>query len=120
MSEQAEAAVNIDELVAALFERMPEVDTDEAMQAALIAESEQIHVISEACRKTRAFARSVATFESFAIELESTTPADDRLLLAWGWLLNRVNEAPTRWHMLGAVRLCMPLVSRYLPDQASR
>lgn len=118
MTEQAEAT-DIDGLVEALFEQMGDAETDEAVHAALVAQAEKIRIISHACENTGLFARSASKFEEFKVELESTTEPDKLLVHAWQWFLNRIVEAPTRLHMIGAVRLCLPLVAHYLPNESA-
>lgn len=118
MTEQAET-IDIDGLVQTLLEQMEETETDEAVHAALLVQAEKIRIISQACENTGLFARSASKFEEFKAELESTTEPDRRLLQAWQWFLNRMVESPTRLHMIGAVRLCVPLVACYLPTESA-
>lgn len=118
MTVQAES-VNIDALMQVLFEQMGDAETDEAMESALIAQSENIRIISRACEDTGLFAQSAGKFAEFKAELELSTVPDKRLIKAWHWLLNRIVKAPTRLHMAGSVRLCMPLVAHYLPSESA-
>lgn len=117
MSEQE--ATDIDGMVKALFEHFGDAETDDAVHAVLIAQAEQIRVIAKACESTGLFAHSAGKFEKFKADLDSSTEPEKRLVEAWKWLLNRIVEAPTRFHMIGAVRLCLPLVARYLPNEAA-
>jgi len=34
--------------------------------------------------------------------------------------MDRIANAPTRMHITGAVRLCLPLVASYLPEQTEQ
>lgn len=117
MSEQE--AIDIDAMVEALFEQFGDDESDSAVHAVLIAQAEQIRVIARACESTGLFACSIGKFEAYQAGFESSTKPDERLVKAWQWFLIRVVDAPTRFHMIGAVRLCLPLVARYLPNEAA-
>lgn len=112
-------ATDIDALVNALLDDMGDAESDDDLQVALVAHAEKIRTISKACEDTGLFSKSVSQFEDFKAELESTTVPDKRLVKAWIWFLNRIVEAPTRLHMMGAVRLCVPLVACYLPSESA-
>lgn len=110
------AAVDIDAQVSLLLERLDNTATDADLLAGLCAQAPLVREVAAACRQTAAFTRSAAQFAAFQVELEAEHAADERLLAAWLHFLDRLISAPTRLHMIGSVRLCLPLVAHYLPE----
>ncbi|BAW27501.1 hypothetical protein [Pseudomonas putida] len=116
-------APDIEDQVGELFdalEGLPEDVTNEALHAALLAQSDKIRAIADACERTRIYLRAKGQVDEFAGEIEATQPPEGRLVAAWLWLLGRMAGAPTFFHTIGAVRLCMPLVARFLPAPAAQ
>lgn len=113
--------VDIESLMKTLFDRI-DARSDEsdgsvaAMQAILLNEADLIREIAAACEKTGIYTKSKARSAEFKAGLEASTEPADRLMKSWGWLLDRITEAPTAMHRIGSVRLCMPLVAAYLPS----
>ena len=107
--------VDIDAQVSLLLERLDNTETDAELLAGLCAQAPLVREVAAACRQTAAFTRSAVQFASFQVELEADHAADERLLAAWLHFLDRIISAPTRLHMIGSVRLCLPLVAHYLP-----
>ncbi|MDH1403732.1 hypothetical protein [Pseudomonas sp. GD03730] len=121
-TEQANAP-DIDDQVRKLFaalEGLPDDVSHEALNAALLAQADLIRSISQACEQTGLYERSKAKVDEFAIELTDKLETDRHLVHAWLWLLDRIACAPTHFHAVASVRLCMPLVARYLPSPASQ
>jgi hypothetical protein len=113
------AAVDIDARVIELFEALGEIEDDAAMVPALLAQAERLRALGAACERTQVFQRSAAQVAAFQVALEAEHAPEDRLLAAWLHFLDRAAEAPTNLHRLGTVRLCLPLVARYLPEVAA-
>lgn len=108
----------IEDQVGELFDAMeglPDDVSNEALNTALLAQSDKIRAIAQACMRTRVYDRAKAKVDEFAGEIEATQPPDGRLVAAWVWLLDRMAGAPTYFHTLSSIRLCMPLVARFLP-----
>jgi len=119
-TEQANAP-GIDDQVRDLFASMDGLPDDhQALNDALLAQAGLIRSISQACEQTGLYERSKAKVDEFAIELTDKLEADRHLVHAWLWLLDRIACAPTHFHAVASVRLCMPLVARYLPPPASQ
>lgn len=116
MTEQS-ADPSIEQMIDDLFEQIGEADTDEAIQAALTSQADKIRVISQACQSSGLFAMSAPRFADFKADFEATTAPEDYLVQSWLWLLDRIANAPTRLHITSAVRLCLPLMASYLPEQ---
>lgn len=110
------AAVDIDALVALLLDRLDNTETDAQLLAGLCAQAPLVRQIAAACQQTAVFTRSAAQLAAFQVELEADHAAADRLLAAWLHFLERIVNAPTHLHMVGTVRLCLPLVAQYLPE----
>ncbi|MEL0169826.1 MAG: hypothetical protein VW877_17035 [Pseudomonadaceae bacterium] len=113
--------IDIDGLVNDLFDRIDASldesdDSPAAMEAILINQASLIQEIARACERTELYNKSLERAAAFKGELEAKSSPDKRLITAWGWLLNRVTEAPTSIHRRGSIRLCMPLVAAYLPS----
>lgn len=111
-------APDIEDQVSELFtamEGLPDDVSNEALNAALLAQAGLIRSIAQACENTKLFERSKAKVDEFAIELTAKLEQDRHLVTAWLWFLDRVANAPTYLHIISSVRLCMPLVAHYLP-----
>lgn len=108
--------VDIDAQVGLLLERLDNTETDAQLLAGLCAQAPLVRQVAAACEQTDLFTRSAAQFAAFQVELEAEHAADERLLAAWLHFLDRLISAPTRLHLIGAVRLCLPLVAHYLPE----
>lgn len=111
--------VDIDAMAEALFDIVAVAVTDDAVHSVLVAQSEKIRIIAKACEGTEMFSKSAAKFEAFKASIEENTEPDKRLVSCWMWLMNLIIEAPTGFHMRVSVRLCMPLVAMYLPDDSA-
>lgn len=116
---QAEAP-SIEDQVGELFDaieslNLPDDASHEVLTAALLAQSDKIRSIAQACETTRVYVRAKAQVDEFAGEIEATQPPDGRLVAAWLWLLGRMAGAPTYFHTIGSIRILMPLVARFLP-----
>ncbi|MAG64983.1 MAG: hypothetical protein CMK74_03810 [Pseudomonadales bacterium] len=112
--------IDIDGLVNQLFERVDDSldesdDSPSAMEAILINQASLIQEIARACERTELYNKSLERTAAFKGELEAKSSPDKRLITAWGWLLNRITQAPTSIHRRGSIRLGMPLVAAYLP-----
>lgn len=81
----------------------------------LIAQSDLIREIGGKCERTPLYERSRDKVEQFVKNFEQDPRVEDRLLHAWWWLMDRIVNAPTQFHMDGSVILTMPLVAKYLP-----
>jgi hypothetical protein len=108
--------VDIDAQVSLLLERLDNTETDAQLLAGLCAQAPLVRQIATACIQTPAYVGSAAQVAAFQVELEADHTEDERLLAAWLHFLDRIISAPTRLHMIGAVRLCLPLVAQYLPE----
>ena len=112
-------AADIDAQMAAILDALDGADTIEALMAGLLVQAARIRSLSEACQQTGLFDHAQTQFADFKSELEASTTPAQRLPTSWLWLLDRIVAAPTRIHMRGAVRLCLPLVASYLPAQCT-
>lgn len=106
----------IEEQMGDLLTALEEVETDEDLTEALKANAEAIQVLAIDCKKTDLFKRAQERFIDLKVSLEADHPADELLLRSWIHLLERISEAPTKIHMIGAVILCIPLVSSYVTN----
>lgn len=70
-----------------------------------------IHDIAEACRTTEIFKNSKDKYEEFKNGF-----ATNKIVESYIWFLNRIVEAPTHYHMIGAVRLCLPIVDDFIQE----
>lgn len=114
-------APGIDDQVRELFAAMEGVpDENQAQNDALLAQAGLIRSIATACEQTGLYENSKAKVDEFAIELTEKLETDRHLVHAWLWLLDRIACAPTHFHAVASVRLCMPIVARYLPPAASQ
>lgn len=108
----------IEDMASALFNAISTheaIDTDDGLQAALLANADKIRALAEACEQTAMFQKAREQFAEFADDHDSEWPADQRLMQAWIHLLVTLRDAPTKLHTMGTIRMCIPLVARYLP-----
>lgn len=101
----------IREKMIAIFDTLP----DEATEADIIALAHQFKDLARLCERTELFKRSQERYQSFKEEFEENSE-HSKLMQAWIWLINRIAQAPTSYHMQGAVVLCVPLVAEFLPE----
>lgn len=115
-------ASSIEGQVSELFDVMaglPDDATDEAVQAVLLAQSDKIQAISQACEKSRLYVRSKPRVDELAAEFATQFGPERQLMVAWLWFLDRMANAPTYFHSIGTIHLCLPLVARHLPAPAA-
>lgn len=120
MSENAVSALSVedaDKMLEALFAKLEGVEQDADALPILIANADSIRTIAGAYRKTGLFERAAGKYAEFKADIESDTPPEGRLLYSWKLLLNRMGNAPTGLHLVGAIRLILPLVADYLPAE---
>jgi len=108
-------AVAADELLEGLFNKLDSVDNDAEALPLLIAEAATIRSIARAYRATPLFQRAADQYALIKSDIERDVAPESRLLHAWQWLMDRMSSAPSGIHMVGAIRLCLPLVADYLP-----
>lgn len=113
----SETGFEIDAQVNVLLDRLDNTETDAQLLDGLRAQAPLLRQIAAACEQTLAFRRSAEQVAAFRAALEADHAPDERLLGAWLHFLDRIVSAPTRLHMIGVVRLCLPLVAYYLPAQ---
>lgn len=121
-TEQAEAP-SIEDQVGELFDAMdhlPEDATDEAVQAELLAQSDKIRAISQACEKSPLYVRAKAKVDELSAGFAAQFGPERQLMVAWLWFLDRMASAPTYFHQVGTIRLCLPMVARHLPPPATQ
>lgn len=121
-TEQAETP-SIDDQVVELFDamnRLPEDATDEVVQAALLAQSDKIHAISQACEKSPLYIRAKAKVDEMSAEFAAQFGPERQLMVAWLWFLDRMACAPNYVLQIGTIRLCLPMVARHLPPPAAQ
>lgn len=111
----SDSGPDINALMGDLIERLSAADTEPEIEAALISSADLVRDIAKACESTRLYQRSGEAYAAFMAEFESAVAPAERLIRSWAWLTDRIANSPTRAHMHGSVRLCMPLVARYLP-----
>lgn len=114
-SAEPEAQPTLESQVEKLLDQVDGASNTVEMIQALVASSDLIRSIAAACESTKLFRDAKPKFDAFAAELEADSTPDERLPLAWGHFLDTVANAPTRYHLMATVRICMPLVARYLP-----
>ncbi|NMX77583.1 hypothetical protein HBO23_31950 [Pseudomonas sp. WS 5532] len=105
---------NIDQMMEALMLGMDGISSPEAIVAALVRQRSLIEQLAALCEATKLFAMSANQFAESRAHIEATYTAGDRLCWSWVWVMSRIVEAPTTFHMRAAVRLCVPLVAFYL------
>lgn len=109
------AGFEIDAQVNVLLDRLDHTGTNAQLLDGLRGQAPLLRQIAAACEQTPAYRRSAAQVAAFRVALEADHAPDERLLGAWLHFLDRIVHAPTRLHMISAVRLCLPLVALYLP-----
>lgn len=113
----APAAPDADKLMEDLFSKLEGLESDADAVPILIANADTLRTIAAAYRETGLFKRASDQYAEFKAAIESDTPPEGRLLHAWQWLLNRLAGAPTSYHVVAVIRLCLPLVADYLPEE---
>lgn len=109
--------VDIDAQVELLLDRLDGTETDAELVAKLCTQAPLVREIATACEQTTLFRSATASYAEFKAGLEKDSSPEDRLLAAWLHFLERMIDAPTRFHIVAAVRLCLPLVALYLPAE---
>ncbi|HEJ5845471.1 TPA: hypothetical protein SL797_006386, partial [Pseudomonas aeruginosa] len=62
------------------------------------------------------FSRAQAEFESTKADIELGPMEGGSLYTAWYLLMDRIARSPTRFHMRSSVRILLPLVADFLPE----
>jgi hypothetical protein len=112
------AHIDIDAMVEQVFLGVEDAETNEEIHAGLVAQADTIRIIAKACELTSVFTRAEAKFEASKADFESVTEPSQRLANAWLEFLVKFVDAPTQLHRVTTIRLCMPLVARYLPIES--
>ena len=108
-------SIDIDAMVEQVFHGTEDAETNDDFHAALVIQADKIRLIAKACELTRVFVRAQAQLESAKMEFEAVTEPELRLVSAWLDFLTKFVDAPTQLHRVTTIRLCLPLVARYLP-----
>ncbi len=104
-------------MIADLFESMGAPESEEQMQAALIAQADKLRATADACRATALYKGGRKKREEFKADLDKEVPAERRMLLAFLHLVERVDAAPLFIMALAASILILPVVADYLPAE---
>lgn len=92
-------------------------DPDVITREMLVERSTLIRKISALCEQTEPFQNARDQVADFIKVIDDDTQAEDRLVHAWIYLLNRIANAPISIYADGAVILLMPVVAHYLPSE---
>ena len=106
----------IRELMMDLLDSLPE----DFSEADLIEKADQIREISCRAENSELFKSSQEQYKAFLADMENDTPENERLMCSWTWLMSRITQAPTSFHLHTAVLLCMPMVAKFLPKSSQQ
>ncbi|HBN8268324.1 TPA: hypothetical protein L3684_005469 [Pseudomonas aeruginosa] len=107
---------SIDDQFIDLMDALDGCDTPEAISLKLTALQGTVREIAIACQQTVLFSRAEVEFESTKADIELRPMEGGRLFTAWYLLMDRIARSPTRFHMRSSVRILLPLVASFLPE----
>ncbi|EMX2051475.1 hypothetical protein ABCV69_004570 [Pseudomonas aeruginosa] len=107
---------SIDDQFIELMDALDGYDSPEAISQRLAELQDMIRDIAAACRQTVLFNRAQAEFESTKADIELRPVEGGSLYAAWYLLMDRIARSPTRFHMRSSVRILLPLVADFLPE----
>lgn len=107
---------SIDDQFVELMDALDGYDTPAAINQRLEELQGTVRDIASACRQTVLFSRAQAEFESAKADIELRPMEGGRLFTAWYLLMDRIARSPTRFHMRSSVRILLPLVAVFLPE----
>ena len=107
---------SIDDQFIELMDALDGCDSPEAISQRLAELQGMIREIAAACRQTVLFNRAQDEFESTKADIELRPVEGDSLYTAWYLLMDRIARSPTRFHMRSSVRILLPLVAVFLPE----
>lgn len=110
----------IDEQFKALLDALGEVESNDQLRDALVANASTIRALASACRASGLYQHAAEMVRAAKVRLEAEVPESERLTIAWMRLMDRIISAPTKAHQIGSVRLILPLVADCLPEEAGR
>lgn len=87
---------------------------DEPTAEDLLVASDEIKAISDHICSTKRFQNWKGEFDSF-IKRFTGTP-DDQLLSSWAYLLRMTVNAPTSYHLVGVLTMCVPAVNHFAKE----
>lgn len=111
---------SIDEQFKTLLDVLGEVESNDQLRDALVANASTIRALASACRASGLYQHSAGKVQAAKARLEAEVPESERLTIAWMRLLDRIISAPTQVHQIGSVRLLLPLIADCLPEEAGR
>lgn len=74
-----------------------------------------IHNLATECRKCKIFANSKIKFNEYKNSYNGKAK-DDKILESYIRLLNKIGDAPTSFHLTGAIILLVPIVDDFLQE----
>ncbi|EKY4114505.1 TPA: hypothetical protein SIA34_004736 [Pseudomonas aeruginosa] len=107
---------SIDDQFIELMDALDGYDSPEAISQRLTELQGMIRDIAAACRQTVLFNRAQDEFESTKADIELRPEDGGSLYAAWYLLMDRIARSPTRFHMRSSVRILLPLVAVFLPE----
>ncbi|EMH1551278.1 hypothetical protein R5Y30_004833, partial [Pseudomonas aeruginosa] len=114
--DEATGRKSIDDQFIELMDALDGCDTPAAISQKLTELQGTVRDIASACRQTVLFSRAQAEFESTKADIELGPMEGGSLYTAWYLLMDRIARSPTRFHMRSSVRILLPLVADFLPE----
>lgn len=114
--DEATGRKSIDDQFIELMDALDGCDTPAAISQKLTELQGTVRDIASACRQTVLFSRAQAEFESTKADIELGPMEGGSLYTAWYLLMDRIVRSPTRFHMRSSVRILLPLVADFLPE----
>lgn len=69
--------------------------------------------LANKCRKTDFFKKNEHQVDEFKKHIDTEYP-DKKIKTSYLYLLNRIGDAPSRWHLESAIILNLPIIDDYL------
>ena len=99
-----------------LMDALDGYDSPEAISQRLAELQGPIRELAAACRQTVLFNRAQVEFQSTKTDIELRPMEGGSLFAVWYLLMDRIARSPTKFHMRSSVRILLPLVADFLPE----
>ncbi|CRO04941.1 TPA: hypothetical protein ACGJSI_004101 [Pseudomonas aeruginosa] len=107
---------SIDDQFIELMDALDGYDSPEAISQRLAELQGPIRELAAACRQTVLFNRAQVEFQSTKTDIELRPMEGGSLFAVWYLLMDRIARSPTKFHMRSSVRILLPLVADFLPE----
>lgn len=114
--DEATGRKSIDDQFIELMDALDGCETPDEICQKLMDLQGTVRDIASACRQTVLFSRAQSDFESAKLDIELRPMEGGGLYTAWFLLMDRIARSPTRFHMRSSVRILLPLVASFLPE----